>query len=47
MPGSENEAASLLDAHLDAQRERAEEAALAAGVTPAGARTGAQPVHSG
>jgi hypothetical protein len=31
MPGSEDEAAGLLDAYLDAQRERAEDAARAAG----------------
>jgi len=30
MPGSEDEAASLLDGYLDAQRERAEERARAA-----------------
>lgn len=37
MPGSEAEAASLLDAYLSAQRERAEEAARSAGAALAGA----------
>ena len=31
MPGSEDEAAGLLDTYLEAQRQRAEEAARAAG----------------
>jgi integrase len=31
MPGNEGEAAGLLDAHLNAQRERADEKARAAG----------------
>ena len=35
MPGSEGEAASLLDAYLDTQRERAEETARAAQAVPA------------
>jgi integrase len=42
MPGSEAEAAGLLDAYLDAQRERDEEAARAAGETLTGAPTGAR-----
>jgi integrase len=37
MPGSEAEAASLLDAYLDAQRERAEDAARRADLSVAGA----------
>jgi integrase len=41
MPGSEAEAASLLDAYLGAQRERAEEAARSAGAVLTGAPTGA------
>ncbi len=41
MPGSEAEAASLLDAYLSAQRERAEEAARSAGAVLTGAPTGA------
>jgi len=41
MPGSEAEAAGLLDAYLSAQRERAEEAARAAGAMLTGAPTGA------
>jgi integrase len=41
MPGSEAEAAGLLDAYLSAQRERAEEAARAAGAVLTGAPTGA------
>ena len=41
MPGSEEEAASLLDAYLTAQRERFEEAARAAGEELTGAPTGA------
>jgi hypothetical protein len=41
MPGSEEEAAGLLDSYLDAQRERAEDAARAAGAVATGARTGA------
>ena len=44
---SENEAACLLDAYLDAQREHAEEAARAVGATPTGARTGAQFANRG
>jgi Phage integrase family len=46
MPGSEDEAAEMLDAYLNAQRERAEEAARGAGGLHAerltGARSGAQ-----
>lgn len=38
MPGSEAEAAGLLDAYLSAHRERAEEAARAAGAALTGAR---------
>ena len=41
MPGSEEEAAALLDAYLTAQRERAEDTARAAGGELTGARTGA------
>jgi integrase len=41
MPGSEAEAAGLLDAYLSAQRERAEEAARTAGGLLTGAPTGA------
>jgi integrase len=41
MPGSEDEAANLLDAYLDAQQERAEEAARAAGGELADVLTGA------
>jgi integrase len=41
MPGSEAEAAGLLDAYLTAQRERAEDAARAAGGELTGAPTGA------
>jgi hypothetical protein len=41
MPGSEAEAAGLLDAYLSAQRERTEEAARAAGAVLTGAPTGA------
>jgi hypothetical protein len=37
MPGSEAEAASLLDIYLGAQRERAEEAAHSAELSVAGA----------
>lgn len=42
MPGSEGEAASLLDAYVTAQRERAEERARSAGATLTGAQSGAQ-----
>jgi hypothetical protein len=45
MPGSEAEAAGLLDTYLDAQRERAAEAARAAGGALAGARAGARLAH--
>jgi hypothetical protein len=41
MPGSEEEAAGLLAAYLDAQRERAEEAARGAGAKLHGASSGA------
>jgi hypothetical protein len=46
MPGSEAEAAGLLDAYLNAQRERDEEAARAAGGMLTGAPTGARVAHS-
>ncbi|MEK6273440.1 MAG: tyrosine-type recombinase/integrase [Actinomycetota bacterium] len=42
MPGSEEEAAGLLDVYLTAQRERAEEAARGAGGELTGAQSGAQ-----
>jgi hypothetical protein len=46
MPGSEDKAAGLLNAYLDAQRDRAEEQARAAGAVhvrvPTGAQTGAR-----
>jgi integrase len=42
MPGSEAEAAGLLDGYLEAQRERAEDQARAAGGVLTGARIGAQ-----
>lgn len=45
MPGSEDEAAELLDAYLTAQRERAEDAARAAGAAATGAPTGAPVAH--
>jgi integrase len=46
MPGSsEDEAAGLLDAYLAAQRERAEDAARAAGAVATGARAGAPVAH--
>ena len=41
MPGSEEEAAALLAAYLDTQRERAEEAARGAGANLYGASSGA------
>jgi integrase len=41
MPGSEDEAANLLDAYLDAQQERAEAAARAAGAELTDVLTGA------
>ena len=44
-PGSEDEAAELLDAYLAAQRERAESAARAAGGELTGAPTGASVAH--
>jgi hypothetical protein len=47
MPGSEGEAAELLDAYLIAQRERAEEAARAAGSELTGAQTGARDSRDG
>jgi hypothetical protein len=40
MPGSEDEAAGLLDTYLSAQRERAEELARVAGGVLSGERTG-------
>ncbi len=42
MPGSEAEAAGLVESYLDAQRERAEDAARAAGDVLTGAPTGAR-----
>ena len=42
MPGSEDEAAKLLDAYLAAERERAEQAPRAAQIDVTGAQTGAQ-----
>lgn len=42
MPGSEEEAAGLLDSYLAADRKRAEETARAAEAVPTGAHTGAQ-----
>jgi integrase len=42
MPGSEAAAAGLLDGYLNAQRERAEDAARAAGACLTGERTGEQ-----
>jgi hypothetical protein len=42
MPGSEEEAAGLLDAYLTAQRELAEDAARSAEPVATGAQTGAQ-----
>ena len=42
LPGSEEEAAGMLDTYLAAQRERAEDAARAAGSELTGAHTGAQ-----
>ena len=51
MPGSEDEAASLLNAYLDAQQERAEAAARTAGAELAdvltGAPSGAPVAHDG
>jgi hypothetical protein len=40
MPGSEDEAAGMLDAYLDVQRERAEEAARSAGARLTGEQSG-------
>jgi len=45
MPGSEQEAAALLDTYLSAQRERAEESGRAAGGVLTGAATGARLAH--
>jgi integrase len=45
MPGSEEEAAWMLDAYLTAQRKRAEEAARVAGGVLTGAPTGARVAH--
>jgi hypothetical protein len=45
MPGSEEEAAGLLDAYLDTQHERADEAARRAGDSLTGAQTGARVAH--
>jgi hypothetical protein len=47
MPGSEAEAAALLDPHVECQREHAEEAARAGGGSLAGAWTGAPGGPSG
>jgi integrase len=47
MPGSEAEAAALLDRFLGAEREHAEDRARAAGEGLTGARTGAQVAHAG
>ena len=46
MPGSEEEAAGLLDSYLNVQRGRVEEAARGAGSELTGAHTGAQLRHS-
>jgi integrase len=46
MPGSEEEAAALLDTYLSAQRDRAEEKARAAGGELTGAPTGAPLAHT-
>jgi hypothetical protein len=43
MPGSEQEAAGLLDTYLDAQRKRSEEAARGAGGALTGAPTETRP----
>jgi integrase len=45
MPGSEDEAAALLDTYLSAQHERAEESGRAAGGVLTGAPTGAPLAH--
>jgi integrase len=45
MPGSEEEAAGLLDAYLAAQRERAEDSARGAGAELTGASAGARLAH--
>jgi integrase len=45
MPGSEEEAAGLLDAYLDAQRERGEERARSAGGVLTGTQTGTPLAH--
>ena len=42
MPGSEEEAAGLLESYLAAQRKRAESAARSGGGEPTGAQAGAQ-----
>jgi integrase len=47
MPGSEAEAAALLDRFLGVEREHAEDRARAAGEELTGARTGAQVAHAG
>jgi site-specific recombinase XerC len=46
MPGSEAEAAGLLNVYLDAQQERAEEAARAAGGVLTGEPAGEQLAHA-
>jgi hypothetical protein len=46
MPGSEEEAAALLDTYLSAQRDRAEEKARVAGGELTGAPTGARLAHT-
>ena len=45
MPGSEDEAAGLLDTYLAAQLDGADDAARSAGECLTGARTGAQVAH--
>jgi hypothetical protein len=45
MPGSEDEAAKLLNTYLAAQRERAEDAARSAGEGLTGAQSGARLAH--
>jgi hypothetical protein len=47
MPGSEEEAAELLDSYVEAQREHAEATARTAGAGLTGERTGEQLANSG
>ncbi len=47
MPGSEAEAAALVESYLGAQRERAEDAARAAGGCLTGVLTGEQELLAG